>query len=67
MAITVWPNPVKDKLFWDTDIKIKSLNLMDVNAQIFNMEDIEFLPAGLYYLVLIDNDENVYHHQFVKM
>ena len=77
-SISLYPNPVKDLL----DLKIETGNLHNVSYQIFNMNgqlithgdihgnaaqiDMTLLPASLYMLKIMQNNEDLKTFKIVK-
>jgi photosystem II stability/assembly factor-like uncharacterized protein len=71
-SIKIYPTIATDKLYIETDCKIEELILIDCignskNIFINNLEiDIEKIKAGIYYLKIIDANNQLHMHKFVK-
>lgn len=65
--IKVFPNPVKDRLYLESQMTIKALEIIDYNGKRVKVQNNMFekgvinvsnLPSGVYFLRILDSDEN---------
>lgn len=70
----VYPNPTSNKLQVTLAQKIKQIAIYDITGKLVlsptasdvNSIDVSYLKAGIYYLVLIGEGDNLYSSKFVK-
>lgn len=71
----VYPNPVKDKLFFESDGLIDRIEVFNMaGSSMFTKElrkhsgeiDVRFLPAGTYLLSIISGGKIMETHKFIK-
>lgn len=72
-SVTLYPNPVKDELFLDTNFGIEKLSIINVNGQRIaaqltdsNVINVNQLAAGLYILEMTTQDGVTLHKNFIK-
>ena len=74
-AVSIYPNPVKDKLWLDNpnQIKINKIEIYDISGQIIksfsfvgDFFDVENLSSGVYF-VRISNETSSFTHKMLKM
>ncbi len=68
--INIYPNPVSDVLFVDSDIKISKIRITDIKGQLQfealgNRIDISELKAGVYFASIMDQEGNVVNRKFI--
>jgi hypothetical protein len=74
LNIKVYPNPTSNKLQVTLAQKIKQIAIYDITGKLVvsptesdvNSIDVSYLKAGIYYLVLIGEGDNLYSSKFVK-
>lgn len=70
--VRIYPNPAKDKIFFETQEKIKNIEVYDALGRLIfaskfieNPMNISYLPKGIYYLKLI-TEKNNYVEKLIK-
>ena len=74
LNIKVYPNPTSNKLQVTLAQKIKQIAIYDITGKLVvsptesdvNSIDVSYLKAGIYYLVLIGEGDNLYSSKFIK-
>lgn len=72
--IGIYPNPVKDNLFFDTNLDIKNVAVYSMNGQLVkkatlsdNKISVSDLQSGMYILNLETSEGTVIHHKITKL
>ena len=72
--VAIYPNPVKDNLFFDTDLDVKSASVYSINGQLIKKASVSDnkiyvgdLQSGMYILNLESNDGTPIHRKFTKL
>ena len=71
--IHIYPNPVRNELFIETEIPIKSIEILNTKGQqLYHATSIErintsYFPTGLYMIRLMDSNGNFNNMKFVKL
>lgn len=70
----VYPNPATEQLIVESDFNVLEMKLIDTkgnllwkdNQKISKSVDVSFLNPGMYFLVLLGTDSEMYSYRFVK-
>lgn len=72
-SLVLYPNPVRNQLFLDTDFAIKNVGIISVNGQRLtaqlldnNSINVEGLSAGFYILEMTTEEGLLLHKNFIK-
>jgi hypothetical protein len=72
-SVTLYPNPVKEELFLDTNFGVEKVSIVNVNGQRIaaqftdsNVINVNDLAAGFYILELTTQDGVTLHKNFIK-
>ncbi len=77
-TIKLWPNPVQNTLFISiTDNSLDKYNIQIVSIlgevimksklSVFNKLDLSEIPAGIYFIQVSGNSDNVWSYKFIKL